>query len=363
MINDELVIDAVAHAYDLSDANTEPHRHAQTMRMQLCGLHQLWQPDISLTPEEQCSDWPIEVMARTLFLESEVDLAVTHTLRLNSYFKDGLCARYKTVEAVRRWPQRFFGYVGLDPTLGLDTCLRELDEQMDEMPQAVGLKLYPAQVNPLRSWRMDDSKLAYPLFKAARDRGIKIVAIHKAAPLGPVPINPFKLDDVGGAADAFPDLAFEIVHAGWAFMDETMLQMAAMPNVYANLECTAAFATKVPGQFEQMMATFITWAGVEKIIFSSSSMVLHAQPILNAFRKFQFSEQTMQGMGIPQITKADLALILGGNFARIADVDMKKARQSIADDEFAQELRQTGRQAPYSNWRRYLKDGKIGAAA
>jgi predicted TIM-barrel fold metal-dependent hydrolase len=363
VINDQLVIDAVAHAYDLSDANTEGHRYAQTMRGQLCALHTMWQPEIGLSAEEQMSDWPIEVMARSLFLESNVDLAVTHTLRLNSYFKDGLCARYKTVEAVRRWPQRFFGYVGLDPTLGLDTCLREFHEQLDEMPDAVGLKLYPAQVNPLRSWRMDDSKLAFPLFKAARDRGIKIIAIHKAAPLGPVPLNPFKLDDVGGAADEFPDLAFEIVHAGWSFMEETLLQLATMPNIYANLECTSAFCNKMPGQFEQMMANFFAFGGPQKIIFSSGNMVLHSHPIVETFRNFQFSEATMQSMGIPQVTKEDMALILGGNFARLIGLDSEKAKKRIADDEFAQELRQTGIQAPYSNWRRYLKEGKIGAAA
>jgi predicted TIM-barrel fold metal-dependent hydrolase len=363
MFKDHLVIDAVAHAYDLSDANTEGHRYAQTMRMQLCGLHQGWQPEIGLTPEEQCSDWPIEVMARTLFLESDVDLAVTHTLRLNSYFKDGLCARYKTVEAVKRWPQRFFGYIGLDPTLGLDTCLRELHEQMDELPEAVGLKLYPAQVNPLRSWRMDDSKLAFPLFQAARERGIKIVAIHKAAPLGPVPLNPFKLDDVGGAADAFPDLAFEIVHAGWAFMDETILQLATMPNIYANLECTSAFATKLPGQFEEMMANFFAWGGPQKVIFSSGNMVLHSQPIIEKFKTFKFSSAIMKSFGIPQITDADKALILGGNFARLVGLDDEAARKRIAGDEFAQERRQTGMQAPYSNWRRYLKERQTGVAA
>lgn len=363
MTNKHLIIDAVAHAYDMSDENTEENRFAQTMRMQLCGLHELWQPGIGLSAAEQCTDWPIEVLARTLFLESDVDMAATHTLRLNSYFKDGLCARHKTVEALRRWPQRFFGYVGLDPTLGLDTCLREFDEQMDELPEAVGLKLYPAQVNPFRSWRMDDDKLAYPLFQAAKDRGIRIIAIHKAAPLGPVPINPFKLDDVGGAAAAFPELAFEIVHAGWSFMDETLLQLAAMPNIYANLECTSAFATKQPGHFEEMMASFMAWGGPEKVIFSSGNMVLHSQPILEKFHDFQLSEQSMERFGIPQITDEDKALILGGNFARITGLDEDKARARLENDEFAQEKRETGQQAPYSNWRRYLRDGKIGLAA
>src|SRR5262249_331881 len=160
----------------------------------------------------------------------------THTLRLDSYFKDGLCARRKTVEAVRRWPQRFVGYVGVDPTLGLDICLRELDEQLDELPEAVGLKLYPAQVDPFRTSRMDEEPLASPLFARAPARALKTGAVHKASPPGPVPLNPSRIEDVDTAADAFPDLAFEIVHAGVAFTEETCQALARYPNVYANLE-------------------------------------------------------------------------------------------------------------------------------
>ena len=151
MFKDHLVIDAVAHAYDLSDANTEGHRYAQTMRMQLCGLHQGWQPEIGLTPEEQCSDWPIEVMARTLFLESDVDLAVTHTLRLNSYFKDGLCARYKTVEAAVKELHRHRGEF---PTLYVTTSesFGALDEAAMRATDEIALR--PVTADSLR-WRVE----------------------------------------------------------------------------------------------------------------------------------------------------------------------------------------------------------------
>ena len=47
---------------------------------------------------------------------------------------------------VTRFPDRFVGYVGVDPTAGLEVCLEQLEEQLDELPQAVGLKMYPAQV-------------------------------------------------------------------------------------------------------------------------------------------------------------------------------------------------------------------------
>jgi predicted TIM-barrel fold metal-dependent hydrolase len=247
MLDGKFVFNAITHAYNLTDENTHATRHAQSLRDLLFILHRDWQPGLGLSAREQATDWPMEIVARSLFLESDCDMAATHTLRLDSYFLDGLCARKKTVEAVKRWPQRFVGYVGVDPTSGLDVALREFDEQMDEMPGAVGLKLYPAQIDPIRSWRMDDPKLAFPLFQRAVDRGIKVVAIHKAAPLGAVPLNPFKVDDIDIAADTFPQLAFEIVHAGYAFTEETCMAMARYPNVYGNLEVTSAFAHKAPG--------------------------------------------------------------------------------------------------------------------
>jgi predicted TIM-barrel fold metal-dependent hydrolase len=363
MIDGTFVFNAVAHAYDMSDANTQTNRYAAGLRDQLVWIHEAWQPGFGLNAAQQQTDWPIEVLARTLFLESDVDMAATHTLRLDSYFKDGLCARAKTVEAVRRWPQRFVGYVGVDPTLGLETCLRELDEQLDEMPEAVGLKLYPAQVDPIRSWRMDDPKLAFPLFARAQERGLKVIAIHKAGPLGPVPLNPFRVDDVDLAADAFPDMSFEIIHAGLAFIEETMLAIARYPNVYANLEVTSALINRYPGDFEHFMAKFIQYAGPQKIIYSDGSMVLHSQPILEKFRHFRFSERTLEAYNLPQLTDEDLALILGGNYARILGVDIEAAKSRIADDEFAQERAITGLQPLFSNWRAHLSGKTVGAVA
>jgi predicted TIM-barrel fold metal-dependent hydrolase len=355
LINTTFVINAVAHAYNLSDSNIQLNKYADSLRDILVGLHRDWQPEIGLDEAAQRTDWPVEVLARTLFLESDVDMAATHTLRLDSYFKDGLCARRKTVEAVRRWPQRFLGYVGVDPTLGLQTCLRDLDDQLDELPEAVGLKLYPAQVNPIRSFRMDDPELAFPLFERAQERGIKSVAVHKASPLGAVPLNPFRVDDIDSAADRFPELSFEIVHAGLAFAEETALAIGRYPNVYANLEITSALITKSRGMFEQIMAQLLFWGGSSKVIFGDGSMVFHSSSIVEAFADFTFSDETLQTYGIPQLTAEDRALILGGNFARIHGIDIEAAKVRIAEDEFSAEKARTGRQAPYSNWKAALE--------
>jgi predicted TIM-barrel fold metal-dependent hydrolase len=354
MIDDMFVFNAVAHAYDMSDANTRENHYAAAVREGLVAMHRDLQPGLGVDDAHQKTDWPIELLARTLFLESDVDLAATHTLRLDSYFHDGLCSRAKTVEAVRRWPGRFVAYLGVDPTQGLDACLADLDQQIDEIPEAVGLKLYPAQVDPLRSWRMDDPGLALPLFERAQEHGIKTVAVHKAAPLGPVPLNPYRVDDIDIAADAFPGLAFEIVHAGMAFVEETALAIARFPNVYANLEGTTALLNAFPAMFEQVLGTFLFWGGPSKIIYSDGSMVIHSQPFLDSFKDYTFSDAALQRYGIPQLTAEDRASILGGNYARLLGIDPAERLAMIAEDEFSKEKAATGRQAPYSNWKAHL---------
>ena len=83
MIDDAFVFNAVAHAYNLTDENTQPNKYAAGVREQLIWLHRDWQPGFGLAEQQQRTDWPVEVLARTLFLESDVDMAATHTLRLD----------------------------------------------------------------------------------------------------------------------------------------------------------------------------------------------------------------------------------------------------------------------------------------
>ncbi len=126
MLDDIFVINPVAHAYNLLPENIQDNVSAESLRDMLLAMHESWNPPgLGLNAEQQQSDWPLDVLARTLFLESDVDVAAFHTLRLDSYMKDGLCRHEKTLEAVTKYPDRFLGYVGVDPTAGLDVCLRD----------------------------------------------------------------------------------------------------------------------------------------------------------------------------------------------------------------------------------------------
>lgn len=356
MIDGIPVVDAVVHAYNLSADNVASDIGAK-VREGFAMLHNHWNPpDAQMPPDAYRVDQSAELLATTLFTESDVDIAVYHTLRLDSLFLDGLCSRAKNVELQARWPNRFVAYVGIDPTLGLDVALADLEQQLDELPQAIGVKLYPDQLNPYRTFRMDDPALCFPIYQRAAERGVKVIAVHKALPNGPVPLNPYRIDDVEGAAMAFPNLNFEIVHAGMAFVEETAHALARFPNVYANLEVTAQYLWKAPRLFQEILAQFLFWSGPFKIVWGTGGLFGHPQSMLERFWAFEWEPEVQAKWNLPPLDRAMKAQILGRNFATMAGLDLDAAVRATADDEWADARRRRGGgvNAPFTYWRAQL---------
>lgn len=130
MIDGAFVINPTVHAYNLDDSNVRPNQYGMGFRDMLVNFHRNWNPaELRMPPEAYRTDWPMDILARTLFLESDIDVAANMNLRLDSWFFDGLCSRAKNVEAATRWPDRFLTYVGVDPTAGVDVCISDLEEQ------------------------------------------------------------------------------------------------------------------------------------------------------------------------------------------------------------------------------------------
>lgn len=350
MIDGVPVIDAVIHPYDLSAANVAGDIGAM-VREGFYMLHSHWNPPDRQAPRDWfLTDQPVETLMSSLCVESDVDLAVYHTLRLDSLFHDGLCGRAKAVELSERWPERSFTYIGLDPTLGVERCLDDLDEQLAEVPHAIGVKFYPDQVAPYRTFRMDDPEACFAIYERVRDRGLKVVAVHKALPNGPVPLAPYRIDDVEGAAMAFPDLAFEIVHAGMAFVDETAYALARFPNVYANLEVTSLLLLKAPRLFQEALAQFLFWGGPGKVIWATGANFTHPQLPLEAFWNLQLDGDLIDRYQLPPLDRATKAAILGGNWATMAGIDLDARMARCAGDDWDRERAERGRVAPYTVW-------------
>jgi uncharacterized protein len=344
---DVFVIDPVVHALNLDRGNIAS-RYGEQLYAMSYGLHAMLSPPHALCPEATyMADMAPELLVRTMLEESDTDLIGTHTLRLDSWFKDGFAAEWKTVAMAKNYPSRVLGYVGLDPTQEKARVLDDLERQVADLPEAIGVKLYPHQMNPYRRWLAnDDTVLA--LIERAQALGLRSIAIHKALPNGSVPLAPYRIEeDFEQAADAFPGMAFEIIHSGMAFVEETAMAIGRFPNVYANLETTTAMLWQAPGRFEAALALLLQWGGPEKIFWSTGCTVVHPQHLLQLFWAMELSEETIARHGVPQLAQAVKRMILGQNYARAMGLDVDALRAGQAGDGFT---RRGELKMPWSVW-------------
>lgn len=362
-LDDTFVFDAVSHAYNLAPSNYRNERHARSSAEMLysmldAGLSDAYSP----THESYFRDWSVEEAANMLFLESATDMSTFHPVPVGA-FHDGLVSPEKAATIKERWPDRFRTYAAIDPMQG-EQALDELERQVETF-DPIGVKLYPSTWGSdyHQSWSMDDPEVAYPVYEKARELGIDIIAVHKAMPLGPVPMDPFHPGDIDEPAENFPDMTFSIVHGGVTFAEETAWQLARYPNIYVNMEGLGVLIASNTRKGQEMFAKLFSVGGpqvTDQIYWGTGAMGAHARPQLEAFADFQFSDEVRRSVGlvtdIPQITDEMKRDILGRNYADLIGLDIDDAEAKIADDEFSQQRARDGIAAPYSTTESTVKE-------
>jgi predicted TIM-barrel fold metal-dependent hydrolase len=270
-------------------------------------------------------------------------VAIFHPVPIFVY-KDGLSGFHKALEATQRWPSRFIGsYCAVDP-LRPDP-VGEFERQYEQLENPVGLKLYPVGYHDGKAspWRMDDPTIGFPLYEKCRELGLTSVAIHKSLPLGPAPDGEaFHPRDVEGAAEAFPDINFSIVHGGMSFNEETAWLVARFPNIWINMETLNIVLMLRPRVYGEILGGLMSIAGegaIDRMYWASGAMNCHPRPGLEAFMTFQFTDEQRERIGtffpIPQLTDEHRRKMLGENLARLHGLDIAKLADGIKDDEFS----------------------------
>jgi len=230
-----------------------------------------------------------------------------------------------------------------------DTVLDEAREAIDA--GADGLKFYPSRYVDGRTeyWSMDDEQTFFPVLQLAQDRGIRNIAVHKVLPIGPVSTRGMGVDDVSVAANVFPDLNFQVIHAGFMFVDETKFLLANHPNVYATMEASALFSILNPMEMTRLIGDFMGFGGPDRVIFASAAVNPHPQAVIDAVESFQMPPESPL-----QLTDEIRDLFMGGNLARLHGIDVSQRKAAIADDRFSTYEREHGRRKPFAT---------VGAAA
>jgi len=349
VIAGQVVADAVVHPYNLSAANQNPGAAAQLDAVHAAHLmcSDPDRPDYVLDRAEFFTDFPFEAVARSLFVESDTDFAVIHALPNLGLARSFVTDPVRAVAFRDRHPHRFAVYATVDTPV-VDAAIASLEWQVREL-RVDGLKLYPAFFydDTATGWRLDGADFATPVLEAARDLGLRNIAVHKTLWLPPAPKEAFDLDDVSGALERFADLNFFLVHAGAAFVDRTCELLARHRNLYATLETTFSYLVVRPEVFAGVLARMLRACGSGRLLYGSGSNLSHPDLLLRAFAGYELPGAALERYGCDQLTLADRAAILGGNLLRLHGRTSQGVLDAVAGDEYARE-RASGDAPPWS---------------
>lgn len=332
MIGDAFVIDAVVHGYNFTPENA-PGRE----KLQKEFVDDLYNgalqavPAPHILPKEQwIAATDPDLVGHSLFSESRTDFGVYHDVPIYGIFDDGGSPMWVGKKMAQQWPNRLAFYGAVSPWR--PGVLDEVERHVTENG-VVGIKLYPLDIvdGEMKTVDLSDEDNVFPILERAQQLGLKSVAIHKAVPIGRVPMKPFEVGDVQNAAAAFPDLTIEIVHGGVAFVEETAWLLESFPNVAINLEGTVALLFRAPIAFAKVLGTFIKSGAANRMFWATGCMAFHPQELLERFWAMETPRELLDE-GLSEITTEHKRNILGENFARLHGWDIETLKRQIGPE-------------------------------
>jgi uncharacterized protein len=323
--NDAFVFDCVCHVFNF-DMDNAYGKAGQMFINHLYAFHQVLTPpgERLLGPEEFLREWSIDEIAQMVFEESGTDMLVAQPLPLTDLFYDGLSQWEKCAAMAQKYPDRAIFWGSVNPLEGkkaLDLMERQVKEYGAKAFKFYNVRYDYGEPFP---WRMDDPRVAYPVFEKALELGVHTIGVHKGVPLGPQPIEHTQTWDMDGAAANFPDINFIIFHVGLPFIDEVCWQLVRYPNLYASIAATLNFIVRAPRVFAENMGKLMFWCGEDKILYGGETPIWHPRWALDAFWNFELPEDLVTGYGYPQLTTQAKKKILGSNLARLMGIDVEQ---------------------------------------
>ena len=190
MIGDAFVFDGVAHPFNFTEKNVYD-RAGEMFRQHLYAFHQVLTPDTEpkLSAEQYLKDWTPADIHDMVFDHSDTDMLVAMPLPLTDLFRDGLSPWEDCAELASRDPERIVFWGSVNPLEGR-RALDLMERQVGEFG-AKAFKFYNVRYDygaPF-PWRMDDPRIAFPVFEKAQELGINLIGVHKGVPLGPQPVE------------------------------------------------------------------------------------------------------------------------------------------------------------------------------
>jgi predicted TIM-barrel fold metal-dependent hydrolase len=241
----------------------------------------------------------------------------------------------RNAELVKRVPERLIPLGGVDPRD--PNALHSLEQQVVDLGMK-GFKWYTAEWRgESRGWSANDP-MVFPLYEKCIELGIANMHFHKGPAVEPLALSRFDVRDIDEPSSLYPELNFIVDHIGLPRLDDFCWIAARSPNVYGSLAVALAFIHKRPRYFAEMMANLLFWLGPDRIIYGTDFPIWYPHWQLDEFMAFELPEDIKQEYGV-DLTPAIKEQIIGGNIARLYNINIASKLDAIANDEMAQRKR------------------------
>jgi predicted TIM-barrel fold metal-dependent hydrolase len=214
---------------------------------------------------------------------------------------------------VRKYPDKFIGMGAVNPKFrGVQSARRELERSIVEVG-LTGLKLYPMYDH----WAVNDRDLAFPIFDKAAELDIPVMVHLSTTPVADTVLLygwPILLDDV---ARAFPRLRLLVCHAGVPWVDEALLLLTRHTNVYVDISFINSILSRRQ-TYDFLQRALQLGAPLSRICWATD------------YPGFEFPNTLLPKFALVNdevredetaLADADLARMLGGNYARFIGID------------------------------------------
>ena len=209
-------------------------------------------------------------------------------------------------------------------------------------------------------FRLDDEKLTYPFYEQSKKLGLKIFSIHKGFASQSRRFGHLAHPgDVEKAALDHPDLTFIIYHSAikhgpgepefqhadffdpttgdFAWHDEFMKIKQRHPeikNVYPEIGSSFGMLAVVhPVMCQHLIGKNVKHYGADHVIWGTDCLWWGApQWVIEAFKRFQISDELCEKFGYSKLSKDDKAKIFGLNAAGIYGIDVKAQLKALPSD-------------------------------
>lgn len=224
------------------------------------------------------------------------------------------------IAALTRAHPELIGMAAVNPRFrGVPWATAELTRAVEELGLR-GLKLYPMYDH----YAPADRDLAFPVYERAMELGIGVMVHMGTSPAKDTVLDwgrPGGLDDV---ARHFPDLPLLVCHAGTPWVDECLAMVARHDNTYLDI---SMFATKTTqrGLYDFLVRAQQFNCPLSRICWGTDYPG-GGQPEVLLPKLALVNDVADPGA---EISRLDLAYLVGGNWARFAGLDTWSEQETL----------------------------------